>query len=302
MSKRAVRLMFVVAVVSGLLVALGIYRLVAPRQMFEKMAQRATPAVVARGPISRGTVLAAEHVQLTTRPRKDVPFGAFNDLQPLMGRVAKHDIQEGQLILEGSLVPSGQTPLLGAIVPSGYRAIGVFVDARGGIQKFLRAGDHVDVVVTMDTEEEVSSSKVLLQDIEVLAVPESERSQDGSVNPLSGEATIPVTLAVTLRDAEKLALAMHVGSVQLLGRAYDDNQLARTSGVTKDTLLPTDGVSAAQVSKSPESSATYRSVELIKGQERSRQRFRELSNSPKSEAASQPDAQMNSSMYVGGGR
>jgi pilus assembly protein CpaB len=256
--------MLTLAVASGLVTAVGIYqRLMTPRMTSMARTKQSVPVVVARMPLARGIVLTDSHLETIMMLRAQTPSGTFTDPQSLIGRLVKEPIAQRGPILETSLAPVGHRPLH---LAKGYRAVGVSVDARGGIQRFLESGDHVDVVVTMDDEEGVTSSRVILQDIEVLAVP--ERS-DPNMREGGSNEQVPVTLAVTPPDAEALSLAMHIGTIQLLFRGYADEQVAQTSGVTRDTLLPRV---AASMAVNP---MTYRVVEVIRGQDRVRQRFRE---------------------------
>ena len=192
----------------------------------------------------------------------------------LVGRIVKEEILAGKPVLEESLVPPDRAPLFSEVVPPGYRAIGVMVDGHGDSDRLMRSRDRVDVVVTMEDENGVPSSKILLQDVEILSMPD-QSSVGQAVRPGANSDHLPVTLAVTPAEGEKLSLAMHIGTIQLLVRGHDDADTARTSGVTKDTLLPHDGASSANAQGEP--ATTYRTVEIIKGQERHRERFRETS-------------------------
>ena len=270
MSKGAMRSMMSISVVAGLFVAVGLYRLVASRNIAE--ANTPFSVVIARTPLQRGTILTNAHVGIGTLPRANrMMAGSFTATQSVVGRIVKDlAIQKGTPILESSLVPADRPPLMREMVPPGYRAVGVFVDGRGDIERFLRSFDHVDVVVTMEDEGGIPSSKVLLQDMIVLAVPET---QTGTTHQGTHADSVPVTLAVTPADGEKLSLAMRVGTIQLLVRGRDDGQPTQTSGVTKDTLLPPN--TGLNYQAQDGSSTTYRTVEVIKGQERHRERFRE---------------------------
>ncbi len=248
MSRRGIALMVTVAMVSGLVVAGGLYqRLVHPRRAH---AGPPVTVVVASSTLARGTVLRETHLELATRPRDEVASGAASNVQALLGRIVADQVPTGTPIVESLLVPARHSPVLATAVPLGYRAFGISIDARGGIQQFLQPGNHVDVVVTMEDAEGSTSAKVLLQDVEVLAVSDSAESRVRQ----GGVESVPVILAVTPRDGEKLSLAMQVGTIQLLVRGYADDQPAQTAGVSKETLLPA-------------------AVELIKGQQRRRQQF-----------------------------
>jgi pilus assembly protein CpaB len=241
-------------------VAVGIYRLLGSRSA---QPEASVAVVLAKGSIQSGMQLDAESLRDATRPLASAPQDALSSIEAAAGRIARTQIDGGEVITETLLVPSTQSAVR-SLLKAGFRAVGVFVDARGAIQQVLQAGDRVDVIVTLEDEENVSSSRVVLQDIEVLMAPAAASSEDLSYAGDRATEWIPITLAVKPAEAEKLSLAMRVGSIQLALRGYDDQARPATSGVTRDTLLP--------AVMAPEE-ATFSQVELIKGQERDRLRF-----------------------------
>ena len=256
--------MLAISAVCALIAAAGIYRMLSREQTVEADVRPPASIVVAKTELPRGTMLQPEHLELLSEPAGTLPEGAFRQPRLLIGRTVKQSVAAGAPILQGALA-STQSMLDARLLP-GYRAVGVFVDGRGGLQRYLQAGDRVDVIVTIDNKDAGSSSRVVLQDVEILEIPRREGSSTYEENT----TWMAVVLAVTPWDAEKLALAMHVGTIELLGRSAGDTRLATTSGVTQDTLVAT-GRSAGEPGSN--SGTTYRSVELIKGQSRSQERF-----------------------------
>ncbi len=276
MSKQSTRIMLATAIAAGLLVAIALNRMLTSQPRAEAQGPHDSALIVARGALARGAVLTLNDVSVHTMPASEVPADAFSRPQQVVGRVVKQPIPEGEPILDSALLGAQRTSLLDQRLLEGYRAIGVFIDSRGGIQRFLHPGDRVDVVVTTDAAGIGSSSKLLLQDVEILELPGADA---GGKESSSTAESVPVVLAVTPWDAEKLALAMQIGSIQLLARGGADRSLSQTSGVTPDTLLPVHTAlpshlaSGVGTTNEPEGSATYRPVEVIKGQERFRERF-----------------------------
>lgn len=279
MKKRTEWMMWAVSVGSGVIVATLVYSVVASRSTSEAQAARSLPLVVAAATLSPGMVLTDQHLHRVERSTEEIPTGGFAHPHLVFGRTVRRTIKTNAPILESSLVPAGDSPGLKDLLPPGYRALGVSVDARGNIQNHLKAGDQVDVLVTMKDENEIPSSKVLLQNVQVLAVPALPETQGGSRS--SQGDTLPVVLAVTPWHAEKLTLAVDVGTLQLMLRGYEDQWPVQTSGVTLDTLLPAGGAASQSVGMIQEvveeemTPATYRPVEIIKGQQREHQRFRQ---------------------------
>jgi pilus assembly protein CpaB len=257
-------MMVVIAAVCAVVTAGGLYRFLSGVTPTEAQAQTPQTLVVAASNLPRGAVVKPDQLRLVDQTGP-MPAGAFRTVSPVIGRTVKQSIRSGSMVTEDALASSGS--LLEARLAPGFRAVGVFVDGRGGLQNYLQAGDRVDVVVTTEQEQSGSASKVVLQDIEILEIPKRESTSTYE----EANAWMSVVLAVTPRDAERLALAMHVGSIQLLGRGSHDTRMQTTSGVTRDTLLPDPGFEGS-------AGASYQSVEIIKGQSRTQERFSLESN------------------------
>ena len=130
---------------------------------------------------------------------------------------------------------------LSALLPAGMRALAVRVDDVVGVAGFLHPGDNVDVIATLRPEggHGVTSSKVILQDIRVLAV-----GKELDQRPKGGDKVVPATVATLMVDSEqseRLALAAVQGKILLTLRSGADREVVPTRGVTPLTLLAGDG-------------------------------------------------------------
>jgi pilus assembly protein CpaB len=257
--------MLAISGLCALLTATIIYRALSRGDTVEANVRDTSTLVIAKSNLTRGLALKPEHLEQVSRPTDELPAGSFSQARPLVGRIVKRPVAAGKPILQDSLAATKS--IFEARLQPGYRAVGVFVDARGGLQRYLQAGDRVDVVVTMDNKDAGSSSRLILQDVEILEIPRKEGSAEHQT-----AAWMPVVLAVTPWDGEKLSLAMNVGTIQLLGRGSEDTQITATSGVTRDTLVAGGPMTIEQGAAGPHGT-TYRSVELIKGDSRSEERF-----------------------------
>jgi pilus assembly protein CpaB len=107
---------------------------------------------------------------------------------------------------------------LGAMIRPGRRAISIAVGPAGGLAGFLAPGDHVDVLLTQPVGKR-RSVQTLVTDLTVLGIdshgrgdpphPEAEAFDDGPAPPGL------VTLDVTPREAEALAVAAELGTLSL---------------------------------------------------------------------------------------
>jgi pilus assembly protein CpaB len=173
-------------------------------------------------------------------PGESTPDGAFDDPLKLEGRVAIMNIGAREPVTEARLAPIGTAGGLSAVIPEGYRAMTVKVDDVVGISGFIMPGTLVDIVVVIqpaDTAQQDPISKIVLQNIKVLANGQNIDQPDDQREANSVKA---VTLLVTPEQAEKLALASSEGKLQLVMRNSTDQGDEETKGINKRTLLDGD--------------------------------------------------------------
>jgi len=116
------------------------------------------------------------------------------------------------------------------------RAAAVRVDDVVGVAGFVQPGDSVDVIATIRTEggQFVTSSKVILQNVRVLAVGKELDTK------ARADKVVPATVATLMVDAaqsERLALAAVQGKILLTLRGAADTDLVATEGITAAGLM-----------------------------------------------------------------
>ncbi len=199
--------------------------------------------VVAALTITLGGKIKPEQVQLVEWPENLIPQGAFTEVSKAVDRVAITDFISGEPILESRLAPEGSTAGLSAIIPSGTRAITVRVDEVIGVAGFIAPGTFVDVIATsvnLGGEQEKSNSKIILQNVKVLASGQkTEIQQEGKEGKPVEVKT--VTLQVTPDQAESVALAATAGKLQLVMRNTMDQQMVSTGGTNAGELFTGSG-------------------------------------------------------------
>jgi pilus assembly protein CpaB len=184
-----------------------------------------------------GTEIREEHLRRVDWPVSSRPEGAFRDLKELEGKVVSLRMVKDEPFLASKLSGSDTGTGLSALLTPGMRALAVRVDDVVGVAGFIHPGDSVDVIVTLRPEggNSVTSSKVILQDIRVLAV-----GKELDHRPKGADKVVPATVATLMVDAEqseRLALAAAQGRILLTLRGGADRELVVTKGVTPATLL-----------------------------------------------------------------
>lgn len=181
--------------------------------------------VVASQPLEYGSALTPQNTDLRDWPAASVPAGAFTTLEQALqeNRVAIRPMVPGEPVLANKVSGEDGRATLAALLPPGMRAVSVPVDAIRGVSGFVLPGTSVDVILTRRSGGPGSASDdvrsdVILENVQVLAVDQSSNDQEG--NP---QVSQTATLAVSLVDAQRLAVAGSLGTVSLALRKVEDN-------------------------------------------------------------------------------
>ncbi|MGH7814025.1 MAG: Flp pilus assembly protein CpaB [Candidatus Binataceae bacterium] len=200
-----------------------------------KLKTQNTQIVVASSDLPLGTQIEPSEVKMSNWPKDSVPEGAFTDAKQVLGSYVRNSFVANEPIVAPKLfighAASGVMPLL---IPFGMRAVSVPVDEVSDIAGFVLPHTRVDILVSLSGNGSQSKpiSKIVLQDVEVLAVAqEIERKKDLPT------VVKTVTLLVSPHEAEELELASHEGTLRLAMRNYNDNRIVLTSGADLDQLL-----------------------------------------------------------------
>jgi pilus assembly protein CpaB len=242
------KLVFWGAILVAAAATFGAYRLLAANSRAE-VATR--PVVVANRDIPEG--VAIDRIALSTAqwPVQAVPVGAFSSIDSVAGRVVRVAVFNGEPIVPGRLAPVGSGAGLETKIPAGQRAMAIRINDVAGISGLLQPNSRVDVLVTIREENaDKQVAKLFMSNMLVLSVG-TEVQRDAQGKPIQAAT---VTLAVTPDEAERLAIAMNTGTLQLVLRGYGDPDSIRTKGATSgDVLTQLRGTSV--VVPSPQKSA-----------------------------------------------
>ncbi len=204
----------------------------------------ATVLVVTKD-IKASEPIKPEFLAVESRPLKYVPANALRSVGETAEMFARWNLVVGDVLLAEKLATKadlGGAPLK---IPEGKRAISVAVDEVVGVAGFVQPGTVVDVIAVIAVGSEQPVSKVVLQNVPILAVAQNDETPgDDSKAKISSS----VTLAVTPNEAEKLVLATERGKIRLAMRSPDETVEVKTAGSNPDSLR---GVARAPAPRKP---------------------------------------------------
>lgn len=189
--------------------------------------------LVATRALPVGTILDAQSMKFQPWPQELVENayfveGADTDISKLQGTVVRFEIPAGQPITQGTLVKPGDRGFLAAALGPGMRAVTVPVSTSSAVAGFVFPGDRIDLVLTQSVAgggdgPPLRVSETILRNLRVLAT-DQRTSNDTDENGKTVVHTYSnVTLEVTPKIAEEIAVAQTVGSLSLSLRSIADN-------------------------------------------------------------------------------
>jgi pilus assembly protein CpaB len=225
------------------------------------------PVVVARSDLGTAAILSAASVEIVDWPSSYLPPGALTTSEQVAERVTRRPLVRGEPVIESALFPSGTRGGLHAVIAPDHRAVSVKVDSVIGVAGFVAPGSRVDVLATLrrvDRQKSLPYSKVILQDVGVLAIDQQlEEAQNGDPEPVS-----VVTLEVAPGQAQKLIYAAHEGRLHLALRTPGDDTVVDMAGIGVREVL---GVAKKAPNRGP--ARRRSSVQVMRGSKIESQAF-----------------------------
>ena len=267
-------LMLVVSLVLGFVAAVGIWQYLNKAQQQVKELSVTRAVVVAAKQIPAGTKLTEKELAIKQVPLQAVPKDYPSSIVTIKDRVVKITIQPDEIISETKLVGKGSAGGMPLVIPPGYRAITLKVNEVIGVGGFVNPGDHVDILSILKKSADEAYSRTILQNVLVLATGDKILDPNVVSEPQAKIVT-QVTVALNLRDSEKLALVQETGQLHLVLRPFGEDKIYQVNG---SNLVDVYGyvaeksgqnVNIAQSAIPAGSNISKNSIEIILGDERS---------------------------------
>lgn len=247
----------------------------APKAVAQKPVPTGPKVIVATRALPVGTILTADSIRYQPWPAELIEEAYFIQKEGeadattnLIGTVVRNPITAGQPVTQGSLVAPGDRGFLAAALSPGMRAVSVPVSALTGVAGFVFPGDRVDLVLTQNvngagTGQPLKVSETVIRNLRVLATDQRStpnKDEQGNTKPSKYKL---VTLEVTPRLAEKIAVAQTIGTLSLSLRALADNSAELEQALASGEVTMPAGATAddekkilATIQKKPTSGAT----------------------------------------------
>lgn len=222
--------------------------------------------IVATADIPGNSVIEAGMFEVKAVPSAFAQPRVVGKAEDVQGRVATVPIPAGSQIL-ATMLGDESEGALAYEVPSGQRALTIAAADITGVGGLVRPGNRVDIIGTFEYgrptgisqngtityADERTETRLMMQDVRVLAVDQQHRRRGAPPRPVPAAADADtalaaptesdirhVTLLVSLRQAQELILAQEIGQLTLALRSNLDG--GRIDGLTNMDPLTLLGV------------------------------------------------------------
>lgn len=160
-------------------------------------------------------------------PQRNVPDAPVTALDQIEGRVAAARIMENEVLVLGRWVDPDDVDTAELEIPDDFEALSVQVGIPPGVAGFIRPGDRVSLIATVERpgetiteedgtvieEESEFRTQYLLQDIQVLAAGRRVETEEGEGDVEESGGDVLLTVALEPEDAERLVFAIETASL-----------------------------------------------------------------------------------------
>ena len=239
------------------------------------------PIIVAARPLRVGTLLKPEDLRAEQMPVPDLPPNAMRDSPSLRveltGSIVRRSVAIGEPIGQGDVLRPGDHGFLAAVLGAGMRAVTVPVDAVSGSAGLIWPGDRVDLLLTqtLDQSDDPArrvSGETVLHDVRVIAIDQMLAQGAEGASAAAARQVRTVTLEVTPRQAEQVAVATRLGRLALVVRsaaAGADDASGASGEPPRPTITWAGDVSPALRGGTPMESGATATMRVITGTGRS---------------------------------
>jgi pilus assembly protein CpaB len=215
--------------------------------------------LVARKALPVGTIIDAESLTYQPWPKELIQSAYYTegspdaDMTKLLGTVVRYPVTAGQPLTHGALVGPNDRGFLAAALGPGMRAVTVPVNTASGVAGFVFPGDRVDMVLTQQVEgggdgPPLRVSETIVRNVRVLATDQriDSKGEDGKTEVKTFQN---VTVEVTPRIAEKVAVSQSMGTLTLSLRSIADNTAELERAVAAGEVRLPPGTNPAEERK-----------------------------------------------------
>lgn len=222
-------LVIVLALACGISAAIGIQQFRTPGET-KVVKEETVNVVVAAVNMQRGTRITEAMIYTRPWPKSELPPEAVAKPEDAIGRMVHIPMLSGDVVVLKKISKEGEGSGLPALIKPGFRAFTIPTPPTEIKSGFLLPGHHVDVLLTLKSQQGYGrqdnldgTTVVLVGDVEIIA---SGKELAPPIGKERIDDLLSVTLQVTEEQALSLAMARTEGTLSLALRNSSDHSTA----------------------------------------------------------------------------
>lgn len=129
-------------------------------------AQNLQQIVITAQNIKRGTIISEAMLGVILLPKSEMVENLFfTDMAPVLGKIAKYDLQQGTPITPALISDKPLGSLIASQIPPGKVAISIPIDAMTSVSYVLQPGDHVNIIAAFSLVDLDANFQTILPNI-----------------------------------------------------------------------------------------------------------------------------------------
>ena len=158
----------------GMLVVLMVYGTLTHIESSMKVAQpkpvKLIKVVVAKTDIPRGAIIQKDMLKVKEFVEDSLPKGTAKDVAEFINLPTKMEIFAGDIVTTDKVFTDSRQAGFIGMIPEDCRAVTIPINNVTGIAGLLKAGDRVDIILLLNSDEGGTKSTVLMQNVLLLSV------------------------------------------------------------------------------------------------------------------------------------
>lgn len=202
--------------------------------------------VVAKKYIARYILITSSLCKIAQIPVKYMQPNSVSSIKELLDKDGKSKfvslvpIMENESILTTKLTTPGKETGLAVVISRGKRAISIPVAEDTSVSGLIKPGNRVDLISTFEDKSVYLLQNLLVLSVgnEILGAMEEKEKRESIISDISGSmGEESITLAVTPKEALKIAYARNKCTFNIVLRSPVDNTIEDVSPVNQKNLL-----------------------------------------------------------------
>lgn len=223
------------AVGSGLIAMMGVQQMLSRQGNLDQ--NKTINVLVAKVDIAPGVLLSETNAEFRELPVQGIPNDAVREKSEYNDRGLRVPVMAGDIIRMTKLGARGEIAA-SASIPPGMRTVSIQVNDTKTHSGLLQPGDRVDLQVTYEVRSpdgfRQTKTAIFLEYIEVFAADSFRNMEGGESKEIKAKN---ITLLVTPKQANYIALANTKGNLAPIMRSKTDTQLTYPEGLDETVLV-----------------------------------------------------------------